>query len=289
MLHQAPFLAVQELYEKFMTTVLPQHGPLAQLWLSYLDLINLVLQFVRATKEGNWKLHLQCICQMIPWMFAYDQVHYSRYLPVYLCEMLSLPTRHPSADEQRKRGKFAIQRSSVASFSQVPVDQAVEQTINRDTKTSGGIIGFSLRPGAVERWMLTSHLRAAFTRSCKNLAGMTASECGPLHQDLRQPAIKSSEEAVQSIVAYLQCSTNPFSPSTSLINLTSGVQATPEISKDLLDAHLRGQEAMRSFCNEHLLSSSAGIHHVIPALKLKTFADLNKPIRVGSGASQVVV
>lgn len=107
-LHQAPFLAVQELYEKFITTVLPQHGPLAQLWLSYLDLINLVLQFVRATKEGNWKLHLQCIRQMIPWLFAYDRVNYSRYLPVYLCEMLSLPTSHPSADEQMKHGEFAV-------------------------------------------------------------------------------------------------------------------------------------------------------------------------------------
>ena len=48
-------------------------------------------------------------------------------------------------------GDFVVQRSSLNSFAQVAVDQAIEQTINKDSKGKGGIVGFSLRPGAVHR------------------------------------------------------------------------------------------------------------------------------------------
>ena len=44
---------------------------------------------------------------------------------------------------------------------------ALEQSENRDTKTLGGIVGFSTNPGAVNRWFLTAHVRASVTRSLK--------------------------------------------------------------------------------------------------------------------------
>ena len=83
---------------------------------------------------------------------------YSRYLSVYWCDMMSLEDTHPSTHEAFKAGDFVVQRSSSA-FSQVAVDQTIEQTINRDTKSKGGIVGFSLNKGAVQRWLLTSHER----------------------------------------------------------------------------------------------------------------------------------
>lgn len=42
-----------------------------------------VLTLIRATREGNWKLHLAAIKQMIPWSFAKDKVKYARFLPYY--------------------------------------------------------------------------------------------------------------------------------------------------------------------------------------------------------------
>ena len=38
------------------------------------------------------------------------------------------------------------------------------------TKTKGGIIGFSLKKGAVQRWMLTVNTRASFVDRCKDKA-----------------------------------------------------------------------------------------------------------------------
>ena len=57
-------------------------------------------------------------------------------------------------------GQFAVQRSANSALAQVPVDQTIEQTMNRDSKTKGGIVGISLNRGAVQRWILTAHDRA---------------------------------------------------------------------------------------------------------------------------------
>ena len=71
---------------------------------------------------------------------------------------------------------FAIQRQSHHAFSGVACDQTIEQTVNRDAKTKGGLIGFTLNHGAVHRWLLSQSERAAITKQCKSLAGM---ECKP--------------------------------------------------------------------------------------------------------------
>ena len=49
---------------------------------------------------------------------------------------------------------------------------ALEQSINLDSKTTGGIIGISQRPGAVERWFLTCHKRAAITTPMKDMCDL---------------------------------------------------------------------------------------------------------------------
>ena len=111
-------------------------------------MVQLLLKFIRATREANWTLHLECVKEMLPWVFAYDRVNYCRYLCVYFLDMTVLSSTHPEAHKLLQDGEFAVQRSTEASFSQVAVDQAVEQTVNRDMKTAGEIIGFSLNPGA---------------------------------------------------------------------------------------------------------------------------------------------
>ena len=45
-------------------------------WQSYIKMVRLLLLFIRATREGDWNLHLACVCDMLPWMFAYDRTNY---------------------------------------------------------------------------------------------------------------------------------------------------------------------------------------------------------------------
>jgi len=48
---------------------------------------------------------------------------------------------------------------------------ALEQSVNLDSKSKGGIIGMSTKEDAVDRWFLTIHDRAAMTQAVKAMCG----------------------------------------------------------------------------------------------------------------------
>ena len=102
---------------------------LANFWGSYIEIVGLLLSFICATCEGNWKLHLECIKCMLPWLFSYDGINYCHYLTIYLAEMQNLPKKHPAANEALNSGEFTVQQTSGA-FYQTAVDQTIEQTNN---------------------------------------------------------------------------------------------------------------------------------------------------------------
>ena len=76
--------------------------------------------------------------------------NYLRFGSVYWAEMCQLPSSHPWVHEQiQRRGSWTVQRTEVP-FSSTSADQTIEQTINRDSKTAGGVKGVTLRPGQLE-------------------------------------------------------------------------------------------------------------------------------------------
>ena len=50
--------------------------------------MQLLLNFTRATRTGNWNLHLATLKAFLPWFFAYDRLNYASYASVYYCEMI---------------------------------------------------------------------------------------------------------------------------------------------------------------------------------------------------------
>ena len=87
-----------------------------------------LLSLIRPTREENWELHLECIKAVLPWFLAYDHTNYARYLPVYLVHTLELPDTHPDAYSMLSQGDIGVQRTTSHGFSQLPVDQTIEQT-----------------------------------------------------------------------------------------------------------------------------------------------------------------
>ena len=55
--------------------------------------------------------------------------------------------------------------SPESSFNSVSPDMALEQAVNRDSKTKGGIVGVTGMEGTRDRWALTAHMMAAATAS----------------------------------------------------------------------------------------------------------------------------
>ena len=161
---QTSFQNIPLMHESYMEQLRTDHGALSSFWMSYVDMVELMLNMIRASREGNWPLHLASVRDMIPWCFAYDHLNYARYMPVYYGDMCSLAQTHPEAYEFLINGGFSVQIGAENPFGRIPVDQTVEETVNKDTQTSGGTKGFSLKSGALTRHYMTAEYRSSFLR-----------------------------------------------------------------------------------------------------------------------------
>ena len=84
---------------------------LKRFWLSYLEMMELLLSLIYSVRLGKWDLLLKCIGSIIPFTFAYDHINYVRYLPALLGEMLSLEDYYPDIYERFKADEFSAQLS----------------------------------------------------------------------------------------------------------------------------------------------------------------------------------
>ena len=99
-----------QLFDTYLDTL--RHGcDLSAFWMSYIDMIEIVLGLLRASREGNWLLHLAIVREMIPWCFAYDNQNYAKYMPVYFGQMSRLETDHPDVYQHCMNGGFSTQMS----------------------------------------------------------------------------------------------------------------------------------------------------------------------------------
>ena len=143
------------LSQTYLHSIRNQHD-LSAFWMSNLDLSEIMLEWLRVSRDDNWLLYLAFIRKMIPWCFAYDRLNYALFMPYYYATVSRLPIDHPEAYIHLQQGGFSVQIGSSNLFGRIPVDQAIEETVNKDTQTPGGTKGFSLKHGAVTRYYLTS-------------------------------------------------------------------------------------------------------------------------------------
>jgi len=72
-----------KLLEVYLNYLRKDNGPLSAFWMSYINLLDVMFGLIRASGEGDWRLHLASIRGLILWCFAYDRLNYERYLPLY--------------------------------------------------------------------------------------------------------------------------------------------------------------------------------------------------------------
>lgn len=254
-------------------------------------MVETLLGLLRGSREGDWELHLSSISEIVPWCFAYDNLNYARYLSAYLHEMSHLPEEHPDILEYLRSGGFSVQMNEDNSFGRIPVDQTCEETVNKDTQTSGGTKGFSLRPNAVSKFYLVAEYRSTFLRQLKDILHINRSSFQ--HKDLQPTRIARDESDVKSIISVLQNTwLNPFNPDLQdLVCLSTGKDATPDVEHDLLQAKDIGEKAYKAFREQRLQSNPPKVkfHDTITKAKLKTFTHLNKKVSVKAGRNQEVI
>ena len=51
---------------------------------NYMKMFEVLLLFIRASREENWELHLASLELMIPYFFSHDQLNYAQFTPYIL-------------------------------------------------------------------------------------------------------------------------------------------------------------------------------------------------------------
>ena len=236
-------------------------------------------------------MHHSSLRGIVPWCFAYDNINYARYVSAYLSGMSHLPEEHPDVFKYVSSGGLSVQLSSSHLFGRVPVDQTCEETVNKDTQTSGGTKGFSLKPNAVSKYYLVVEYRSTFVGQLKGTVHINNSI--PQHNDLHRSRITRNETDVKSIISLVQDTClNPFNPDLQdLVCLSTGKVASSEVQDDLLLAKDVGEELYKAFREERLECDPPKLkfHDIMTNAKLKTYTDLNKKIKVKASNNQEVV
>ena len=80
-------------------------------WEEYLTMVHILLNYVRAERDGIWDLHLSPVAQMLPYFFAFDRINYSRWISVHLADMRLLPQTAPAVHNEFVKGNHPVKRT----------------------------------------------------------------------------------------------------------------------------------------------------------------------------------
>ena len=102
---------ILDLFTKYLDDLRFNSGQLASFWMSFVDIVEVLLALIRASREGDWLLHLAAVQSIIPWCFAYDRQNYARYLSIYHAQMTRLSETHPMVHQHMVDGGLSVQLS----------------------------------------------------------------------------------------------------------------------------------------------------------------------------------
>ncbi|KAG1664218.1 hypothetical protein GQR58_019897 [Nymphon striatum] len=151
---------ILDLFLTYLNVLRHERDHLSAFWMTYVEMVDILLGLLRADREGDWPLHLACIRKTCPGLHA----HFLH-------------------------GGFSVQLRNGNPFARIAVDQTTEESVNTDTQTAGGTCGFSLKPGAVSRYYLTAEYRAGALRQLRQEIS-TQGHGATKHTDLEKTRIK---------------------------------------------------------------------------------------------------
>ena len=125
--------------------------PTFKYWHMVIRIILLYLAMMKSIRDGDFEDCKSSLFAIMPFFFANDNTHYSRWGTIHLHNMLTLHQNSPIIYNGFISGNFVLHESH-RIFSAVALDQAHEHN-NRFVKSDGGVIGITERETALLRWM----------------------------------------------------------------------------------------------------------------------------------------
>ena len=251
-------------------------SPHFQFWHITLELILLILSFVRSIREGNFDLYIESLSNIASWMFAMDHTNYSRCLPVHIRDMMTLKHVHPNVFVQFCAGNFVI-RKTKCKFSAMGTDQAHEQN-NALVKGNGGAVGITENRSALLRWMLAgpevAHLVQEFDHQIH-----IGQEDGLLHHEQIRSCQTVFLQEVKSLYQVINSYGNPFlERSNDLLVLDTRDIVDFSATRAVREIENLGRMQYETFVHQRLETGSVSIYEPIKRNSLAIFKHLKNSL-----------
>ena len=111
-----------------------------------------MVMFARSLESDKFEILVEILDQLLTWMFFLNQVHYARWLPIYIQTVEGLPDQHLKVYEGFKKGRCTVQKTQ-RHFSRISDDQGHEQN-NKVIERVGDAIRIVDPPISLAKWII---------------------------------------------------------------------------------------------------------------------------------------
>ena len=213
----------------------------AKLWIQYMDMLDILKQFIRAERIGDWKLHLHSISLMLPYFAACGRNAYTKSATLYLHNMYNLHITHPQIYHSFSKGFHVVRRTN-RYWAGLSSDLAIEQILMRSVKTVGGMTrGRGMDEAQRSLWILSRPVCSEINNQMQGL--IRPKDSNDKHKECSEARIKRDSRDVHIMIDYL-LDRNPFSSEKELRSISSGVVASEKTNVD--NAKQLGSEIVKN-------------------------------------------
>ena len=244
-------------------------------------MVMVMLDFIRAVRNGDWAMHLNALEQFSKYFFAWDRLNYARMIPLYLSEMLSLQEIDPNLFEEFSSGNWVVNKSKIA-FCAVGADHALEQ-VNRWMKVAGGIVGITQNQTARTRFFLVAPELARLKVESKQEA-YVEKRTSSKHYELTNADRNKVIVSALSLTTTLQGFTTPFEyDGDNLINIVKKAVAALDVQRDIESLEQKGSDKFDEFIESRLRTRNVNFWDPMKKLSLKTWKTSLKETKIKFG------
>jgi len=266
----------------------------------YMKQVMILLQFQRATREGNWFLYLSTLEKLCVYFFAYNRLDYAQNIPEYTARMHHIQTSNPEIWQEFVNGDFTVNTSNTVPFTRIAVDQAMEH-LNKSTKGQGGISGITSNANTLLKFCLTGPELARIVAEGEQLTAVTNS--GTNHQQhhcLSQAKVRKQEQSITQLKKVLapcnlfsgssEADSDPVDDATTgrMYKLLSNEILPDNIKESILSTEKMGMDAYTRFVQDRL-TGEGNLWAKMTKVKLLSWTASAKEMKLKGGSEELTL
>ena len=249
---------------------------------NYMKQFESILRHIRASRQGEWRLHLAAQEELCKYFFAHDHLNYARLSPLYCAEMRKLETSDPDTWKALEDGDFCVTKSSIP-FCSIGPDHEIEQE-NRTMKVIGGITGITQKEATLDNVFLIAPELARLVNEFGEFNGVSIKQERTKHHDLVGTARNRIFHNAEKMKNIILSQGNPFTVhQDEIVSLMTKALMKDEVKVSIINRDQIGQEAFEQFVNERINSDAKFFWDPMKKLSLKLFRNSSKRVKTKIG------